>query len=89
LGPLIMLLLASLALIAGGLSLIFGGGGALCWVLAATLLSFLVASTDTWVLLVEILRGPASNCRISKSRTSWRVIQRTNGPLLARHRDSH
>ena len=56
LGPLIMLLLASLAFIAGGFSLIFGGGGALYWVLAATLLSFLVASIDAWVLLVEILR---------------------------------
>ena len=56
LGPLIMLLLASLAFIAGGFSLIFGGGGALYWVLAATLLSFLVASIDAWFLLVEILR---------------------------------
>ena len=56
LGPLIMLLLASLAFIGGGLSLIFGGGGGLSWVLAATLLSFLVASIDAWVLLVEISR---------------------------------
>jgi modulator of FtsH protease len=54
--PLIELLLPSLAFIAGGLSLMNGGGGGLYWVLAGTLLSFLAASISAWVLLIEILR---------------------------------
>lgn len=53
---LISLLLPSLAFVVGGLSLIAGGGGGLYWVLAATLLAFLVAAVNAWVLLVEILR---------------------------------
>lgn len=54
--PLVEFLLPSLAFIAGGVGLIYGGGGGLYWVLAGTLLSFLVASLNAWVLLVEILR---------------------------------
>jgi hypothetical protein len=54
--PFFELVLPSLAFIAGGLSLIYGGGGGLYWVLAGTLLSFLAACLSAWVLLVEILR---------------------------------
>jgi hypothetical protein len=53
---LISLLLPSLALVVGGLTLIAGGGGGLYWVLAAILLAFVMASINAWVLLVEILR---------------------------------
>jgi L-asparagine transporter-like permease len=41
--------------IAGMVLLIFGTNG-LYWVVAATLLSFLAAFTDAWVLLIEINR---------------------------------
>jgi hypothetical protein len=53
---LVSMLLPSLAFVAGGLSLIAGGGGGLYWVLSAILLAFVVASLNAWVLLVEILR---------------------------------
>jgi modulator of FtsH protease len=52
----VSMLLPSLAFVAGGLSLITGGGGGLYWVLSAILLAFVVASVNAWVLLVEILR---------------------------------
>ncbi|MEJ0014046.1 MAG: hypothetical protein WDN07_00055 [Actinomycetota bacterium] len=54
--PLVLLSLPSLAFFAGGVSLISGGGGGLYWILAATILAFLAASVNAWVLLVEILR---------------------------------
>ena len=54
--PLISLLLPGLAFVAGGISLIVGGGGGLYWVLAAIVLAFLVASINAWVLLVEVVR---------------------------------
>jgi hypothetical protein len=50
------LLLPSIAFMAGGVSLIAGGGGGLYWVLAGVLLVFVSASINAWVLLVEILR---------------------------------
>jgi hypothetical protein len=53
---LVSMLLPSLALVAGGLSLITSGGGGLYWVLAAILLGFVVVSVNAWVLLVEIMR---------------------------------
>jgi hypothetical protein len=53
---LVFMLLPSLAFVAGGLSLVAGGGGGLYWVLSAILLAFVVASVNAWVLLVEILR---------------------------------
>jgi hypothetical protein len=53
---LVSMLLPSLAFVAGGLSLIAGGGGGLYWVLAGILLAFVVASLNAWVLLVEIMR---------------------------------
>jgi modulator of FtsH protease len=53
---LVSMLLPSLAFLAGGLSLITGGGGGLYWVLSAILLAFVVASINAWVLLVEIMR---------------------------------
>jgi hypothetical protein len=52
----VTVLLPGLALLGGGLSLIAGGGGGLYWVLAATVLSFVVAALNGWVLLVEVLR---------------------------------
>ena len=54
--PFTLLQLPGLALLAGGLSLVVGGGGGFYWVLAATILTFLVAAINAWVLLVEILR---------------------------------
>ena len=54
--PLIFMPMPSLSFLAGGLSLIWGGGGGLYWILGATILSFIVASVNSWVLLVEILR---------------------------------
>jgi hypothetical protein len=53
---LVLLILPSLAFVAGGLSLIAGGGGGLYWVFSAVLLAFVVASINAWVLLVEIMR---------------------------------
>jgi hypothetical protein len=50
------LLLPSVALIVGGLTLIAGRGGGFYWVLAAILLAFVWASINAWVLLVEIKR---------------------------------
>jgi hypothetical protein len=50
------LLLPSVALIVGGLTLIAGRGGGFYWVLAAILLAFVSASINAWVLLVEIKR---------------------------------
>jgi hypothetical protein len=50
------LLLPSIAFVVGGVSLIAGGGGGLYWVFAGTLIVFVSASINAWVLLVEILR---------------------------------
>ena len=50
------LLVPSVALIVGGISLIAHGGGGFYWVLAAILLGFVSASINAWVLLVEIKR---------------------------------
>jgi hypothetical protein len=50
------LLLPSVALIVGGVSLAVGSGGGLYWVFAAILLAFVSASINAWVLLVEIKR---------------------------------
>jgi hypothetical protein len=50
------LLVPSIALVVGGVSLVFGAGGGLYWVMAAILLAFVSASINAWVLLVEIKR---------------------------------
>ena len=50
------LLLPSIGLIVGGISLAVGAGGGLYWVLAAILLGFVSAAINAWVLLVEIKR---------------------------------
>ncbi len=50
------LLLPSIASIVGGVSLVAGAGGGLYWVMAAILLTFVSASINAWVLLVEIKR---------------------------------
>ena len=49
------LLIPNLAFV-GGVSLVAGAGGGLYWVLAATVLVFISASINAWVLLVEIKR---------------------------------
>jgi hypothetical protein len=54
--PFLLLQLPGLAFLAGGLSLVVGGGGGFYWALGATILAFLVAAINAWVLLVEILR---------------------------------
>ena len=53
---LVTLLLPSIALVMGGVSLAVGEGGGLYWVLAAILFAFVSASINGWVLLVEIKR---------------------------------
>ena len=53
---LLILLLPGLAFLGGGLSLVAGGGGGLYWILAATVLAFVVAAVNAWVLLIEVLR---------------------------------
>lgn len=50
------LLVPSIGLIVGGVSLAAGTGGGLYWVLGAILLAFASASINAWVLLVEIKR---------------------------------
>jgi len=54
--PISQLCPPGLAFVAGGLSLVVGGGGGLYWVLAAIVLAFITTSISAWVLLVEILR---------------------------------
>ena len=53
---LVTLLVPSIALIVGGVSLVAGAGGGLYWVMAAILFAFVSASINVWVLLVEIKR---------------------------------
>jgi modulator of FtsH protease len=50
------LLLPSIGLIVGGVSVAVAYGGGLYWVLGAVLLAFASASVNAWVLLVEIKR---------------------------------
>jgi hypothetical protein len=50
------LFLPALVFILGGLSVAAKSGGGLYWILAATLLVFVVSSMNAWVLLVEIKR---------------------------------
>ncbi len=52
----VTLLLPGSLFLAGGLSLLAGGGGGLYWVFAATALAFVVSALNAWVLLVEVLR---------------------------------
>jgi hypothetical protein len=56
LGSLPLLLFPALAFMGGGCSLLAGSGGGLYWILAGALLTFVAASVNAWVLLVEILR---------------------------------
>jgi hypothetical protein len=56
LGGMPLLLLPALAFVGGGCSLLTESGGGLYWVLAGTVLAFVAASINAWVLLVEILR---------------------------------
>jgi hypothetical protein len=56
LGNLPLLLFPALAFVGGGCSLLAGSGGGLYWILAGTVLTFVAASVNAWVLLVEILR---------------------------------
>ena len=50
------LLLPSVGLVVGGVSVAVAGAGGLYWVLGAILLAFVSASVNAWVLLVEIKR---------------------------------
>jgi modulator of FtsH protease len=53
---LVSLFCPALIFIVGGLSLVIKWGGGLYWILAATLVVFVVSSINAWVLLVEIKR---------------------------------
>jgi hypothetical protein len=55
-GSLPLLLIPPLTLLGGGVSLCAGAGGGLYWLLVGTVLAFVAASVNAWVLLVEILR---------------------------------
>jgi modulator of FtsH protease len=48
--------MAALAFVIAGLTLLIWGTNGLYWLVAATLLSFLAAFADAWVLLIEINR---------------------------------
>ena len=48
--------MAALCFVMAGVVLLLFGTGGLYWIVAATLLSFLAAFTDAWVLLIEINR---------------------------------
>jgi hypothetical protein len=47
---------AAFPFVAGGISVMFRAGGGLYWLVAGTILSFLAALLDAWVLLIEIQR---------------------------------
>jgi modulator of FtsH protease len=53
---LVTLLLPSVGLIVGGVTVAVAGSGGLYWVFGAILLAFVSASINAWVLLVEIKR---------------------------------
>ena len=48
--------MAALCFVIAGVVLLLFGAAGLYWIVAATLLSFLAAFTDAWVLLIEINR---------------------------------
>ena len=50
------LLLPSIGLVVGGVSVAVAAGGGLYWVLGAILVAFVSAAVNAWVLLVEIKR---------------------------------
>jgi len=52
----VVVLVPALALVACGATLLAGSGGGLYWLAAATVLGLAGATTNAWVLLVEILR---------------------------------
>ena len=54
--PMLLLLVPALTLMIGGISFAIEGGGGLYWVLGGVLAGFVGASTNAWVLLVEIQR---------------------------------
>jgi hypothetical protein len=56
LGNLPILLFPALTFVGGGCSLLAGSGGGLYWILAGTVSTFVGASINAWVLLVEIVR---------------------------------
>ncbi len=56
LGALSLLLIPVLVLTGGGVSLVAESGGGLYWILGGTTLTFVAASINAWVLMVEILR---------------------------------
>jgi modulator of FtsH protease len=53
---LVSLFSPALVFIVGGVSLVIKSGGGLYWILAATLVVFVMSSINAWVLLVEIKR---------------------------------
>lgn len=55
-GPLLIMLVPSLILVVGGVSLAFEAGGGLYWLAAAFVTGIFSCMTNAWVLLVEIKR---------------------------------
>lgn len=56
LAPLIIMIVAVLPMLGGGISLLAGGGGGLYWLIAESVLAFVGAIFNAWILLVEIHR---------------------------------
>lgn len=48
--------LATFSFVAAGMSFLIWGANGFYWIVAATLLSYLAAFVDTWLLVVEINR---------------------------------
>jgi modulator of FtsH protease len=55
-GNLTVMLGGTVPFVAGGLSIIAGGGGGLYWVLGGMIVAILGAVLNAWVFLVEVLR---------------------------------
>jgi hypothetical protein len=54
--PIAVVLVATLPMVAAGISLLVGGGGGLYWLVPALVLGFAGVLLNAWILLVEIQR---------------------------------
>ena len=54
--PIIVIVAATVPMVAAGISVLAGAGGGLYWLVAAVILGFTGAILNAWILLVEIVR---------------------------------